>query len=63
MCSLFRGFTVISIKHQSRLQVLQKFYYSKRDISAILVEAVFKVITVALFLLQKRIISRHAQGG
>ena len=32
------------IKHQSRLKVLQKFYYSKRDISATLVETVFKLI-------------------
>ena len=24
---------MINIKHQSRLKVLQKFYYSKRDIS------------------------------
>ena len=29
---------MINIKHQSRLKVLQKFYYSKRDISATLVE-------------------------
>ena len=32
---------MINIKHQSRLTVLQEFYYSKRDISATLVEAVF----------------------
>ena len=29
---------MINIKHQSRLKVLQKCYYSKRDISATLVE-------------------------
>ena len=32
---------MINIKHQSRLTVLQEFYYSKRDISATLVEAIF----------------------
>ena len=35
---------MINIKHQSRLKVLKKFYYSKRDTSATLVEAVFKLI-------------------
>ena len=37
---------MIDIKHQSRLEVLQKLYYSKRDISATLVEAVFKRMKV-----------------
>ena len=37
---------MIYIKHQSRLKVLQKFHYSKRDISATLVEAVFKLMKV-----------------
>ena len=37
---------MINIKHQSRLKVLQKSYYSKRDISVTLVEAVFKLIKV-----------------
>ena len=37
---------MINIKHQSRLKVLQKFYYSKRDISATLVEAFFKLMNV-----------------
>ena len=37
---------MINIKHQSRLKVLQKFYYSKNDISATLPEAVFKLIKV-----------------
>ena len=32
---------MINIKHRSRLTVLQEFYYSKRDISATQVEAVF----------------------
>ena len=35
---------MIDIKHQSWLKVLQKFYYSKRDISVTLVEAVFKLV-------------------
>ena len=35
---------MINIKHQSRLKVLQKFYYSKRDISATPVEGVFRLI-------------------
>ena len=35
-----------NIKHQSRLKVLHKFYYSKRDVSATLVETVFKLIKV-----------------
>ena len=35
-----------NIKHQSRLKVLYKSCYSKRDISATLVEAVFKLIKV-----------------
>ena len=35
-----------NIKHQSRLKVLHKFYYLKRDILVILVEAVFKLIKV-----------------
>ena len=37
---------MINIKHQSWLKVQQKFYYSKRDISVTLVEAVFKLIKV-----------------
>ena len=37
---------MINIKHQSRLKVLQKFHYSKRDISATLVEAVFRLMKV-----------------
>ena len=37
---------MINIKHRSRLKVLQKFYYSKRDILATLVEAVFKLVKV-----------------
>ena len=37
---------MINIKHQSRLKVLQKFYYLKRDISTTLVEAVFKLMKV-----------------
>ena len=37
---------MINIKYQSRLEVLQKFYYSKRDISTTLVEAVFKLMKV-----------------
>ena len=37
---------MINIKHQGRLKVLQKFYYSKRDISASLDEAVFKRMKV-----------------
>ena len=37
---------MINIKHQSRLKVLQKFYYSKRDISATLVETIFKLMKV-----------------
>ena len=37
---------MIHIKHKSPLKVLQKFYYSKRDISATLVEAVFKLMKV-----------------
>ena len=37
---------MINIIHQSRLKVLQKFYYSERDISATLVEAVFKLMNV-----------------
>ena len=37
---------MIDIKHQSRLKVLQKLYYSKRDISATLAEAVFKRMKV-----------------
>ena len=36
---------MINIKHQSRLKVLQMFY-SKRDMSATLVEAVFKLMKV-----------------
>ena len=35
-----------NIKHQSRLKVLHKLYYLQRDISATLVEAVFKQIKV-----------------
>ena len=35
-----------NIKHQIRLNVLQKFYHSKRDILATLVEAVFKLMKV-----------------
>ena len=35
-----------NIKHQSRLKVLQKLYYSQRDTSATLVGAVFKLIKV-----------------
>ena len=38
---------MINIKHQSRLKVLQKFYYSKRDISVTLAEAVFKLMKMA----------------
>ena len=37
---------MINIKHQGRLKVLQKFYYSKLDISATLDEAVFKRMKV-----------------
>ena len=37
---------MINIKHQSRRKVLQMFYYSKRDMSATLVEAVFKLMKV-----------------
>ena len=37
---------MINIKHRSRLKVLQKCYYSKRDILATLVEAVFKLMKV-----------------
>ena len=37
---------MINIKHQSRLKLLQKFYYSKNDISATLAEAIFKRIKV-----------------
>ena len=37
---------MINIKHQSWLMILQKFYYSKRDISVTLVEAVLKLIKV-----------------
>ena len=37
---------MINIKHQSQLKVLQMFYYSKRDMSATLVEAVFKLMKV-----------------
>ena len=37
---------MINIKHQSRLEVSQKFYYWKRDISATLIEAVFKLMKV-----------------
>ena len=36
----------ILIKNQSRLKVLHKLYYSQRDISATLVEAIFKRIKV-----------------
>ena len=39
---------VFIVKHQGRLKVLQKLYYSQRDISATLVEAVFKLIKVEL---------------
>ena len=35
-----------NIKHQSRLKVLHELYYSQYDISATLVEAVFKLIKV-----------------
>ena len=34
------------MKHQSRLKTLHKFYYLKRDISATLVETVFKLIKI-----------------
>ena len=37
---------MINIKHQSRLKVLQKFYYSKPDILETLVEAVIKLIKI-----------------
>ena len=37
---------MIIIKPQSRLKVLQKFHYSKRDIMARLVVAIFKLIKV-----------------
>ena len=37
---------IINIKHESRLKVLQKFYFLKHDISATLVEAVFKLMKV-----------------
>ena len=37
---------MINITHQSRLKVLQKLFYSKRDISVTLIEVVFKLIKV-----------------
>ena len=39
-------FSMINIKHQSQLKVLQKFFYSKRNILATLLEAVFRLIKV-----------------
>ena len=34
------------MKHQSWLKVLQKFYYSKCDVSVALAEAIFKQMKV-----------------
>ena len=39
-------FKLRNIKYQRRLKVLHKFYYSKRDISATLVKAVFQMIKI-----------------
>ena len=41
-CCLYNIDDLSNIKHESRLKVLHKLYYSQRNISTTLVEAVFK---------------------
>ena len=49
---------MINIKHQSRLKVVQNFYYSKRDMLVTLVEAVFKLIKV-----QRKTVASYKMGS